>query len=318
MRKIRHFDFYPDEWLTGTAELDAAERGLYITACSLIYSNGGAITVERLRAACPCDHGLAFSRQLRRLIELGKLTENGPRITNERCENEIRKSEERVAKAQRNGTKGGRPSGLAKPDGSSDEKLAGASSNHQPSTSKEEREEATAAANSESPIREAGNAAPPRAAAAPAAPDFAFEGRVIRLKQADFDRWKASFSAIPDLAAELRAIDDKLAERGHEGKWFSLVSAWLRAANERYIANPPRPNGSNGATMPAEFSHEWWRGMLRGFAAGGVLTERRWEQWNIGPPPGPRCRAPPEIAAEFGIDATKPLPRHEKPAETAA
>lgn len=135
--KIRHFDFYPDEWLAGTIDLDASERGLYITACALIYSHGGSIDRAHLRAACRQDHGLAFNRQLKRLLDLGKLAENDGRITNKRCENEIRKTGERVEKARKNGEKGGRPKELEKPDGSSDEKLT---INHQPSTIKEEED----------------------------------------------------------------------------------------------------------------------------------------------------------------------------------
>src|SRR6185312_2038111 len=67
MGKVRHIDWYSDEWIAGTYELTNAERGLYITACCLIYSVGGPITRDRLRAACR-DHGHAFSRQLDTLI----------------------------------------------------------------------------------------------------------------------------------------------------------------------------------------------------------------------------------------------------------
>lgn len=108
--------------------LDNAERGLYITACALIYSHGGEIEREHLRQACR-DHGLAFKRQLERLLSLGKLIENGSRITNKRAENELRMARERTENASRNGLLGNDIKRL---------KYAGrvnsADANHQPST----------------------------------------------------------------------------------------------------------------------------------------------------------------------------------------
>jgi len=126
MGKVRYIDWYHDEWIAGTDDLNNAERGLYVTACCLIYSVGGPITRDRLRAACR-DHGHAFNRQLDVLIQSGKLLANGEQITNKRCENELQKAVNRTEKAQRNGGKGGRPTKenkeLAKADGCLDGKL---------------------------------------------------------------------------------------------------------------------------------------------------------------------------------------------------
>jgi uncharacterized protein YdaU (DUF1376 family) len=118
--KVRRVDFYPDDWLVGTAMLDDAERGVYISACALIYSQGGPVGIDHLRAICR-GHGLTFNRCLKRLTTLGKLTEKDGRIDQERCENELRRAEERLENAVRNGRKGGRPpkeiNDLEKPDG---------------------------------------------------------------------------------------------------------------------------------------------------------------------------------------------------------
>jgi hypothetical protein len=81
-----------------------------------------------------------------------------------------------------------------------------------------------------------------RARGAPA--HYAFGGAVIRLAQADYDRWKASFSAIPDLRAELETIDAKLVDEGFEGKWFGRVSGWLRGRHEELLK---RRNGEDEA-----------------------------------------------------------------------
>lgn len=122
MSKVRRVDFYPDEWIAGTIQLDNAERGLYITICALIYSRGGAIDIEHLQQTCR-DHGHAFKRQLSRLVELGKLIVNDGQITNKRAINELQNADKRLVNAQQNGAKGGRPNRLAKPAGSFDEKL---------------------------------------------------------------------------------------------------------------------------------------------------------------------------------------------------
>jgi len=95
--KIRRIDFSPDEWIAGTVGLDNAERGLYITACALIYSHGGPIPVDQLRGACR-DHGHAFKRQLDRLLSTDKLSLNDGQIDNKRCANELQKAVTRAAK----------------------------------------------------------------------------------------------------------------------------------------------------------------------------------------------------------------------------
>lgn len=62
--------------------------------------------------------------------------------------------------------------------------------------------------------------------------DYIFEGRVIRLKQTDFDRWRKAYRAIPDLMPVLQAADDYYFEnKPPHGKWFFPVSRWLEREN---------------------------------------------------------------------------------------
>jgi uncharacterized protein YdaU (DUF1376 family) len=105
LAKIRHVDFYSDEWLAGTLALDAAERGVYITACALIYSHGGPIPREELQRLAGC-HGNAFRRIMATLFRLGKLLENGSEIDQKRCENELKKARISIEKASENGRLG--------------------------------------------------------------------------------------------------------------------------------------------------------------------------------------------------------------------
>jgi len=68
-------------------------------------------------------------------------------------------------------------------------------------------------------------------AAAPT--DFAFVGRVVRLKSDQFEKWRQAYHQIPDLVAELTKADDYYSEHPpKDGKWFFLVSRWLEKAHE--------------------------------------------------------------------------------------
>jgi uncharacterized protein YdaU (DUF1376 family) len=120
--KIRRFDLYPDDMIAGMAELTNDERGVFVTAIAAIYSHGGPITCDHLRRLCP-GHARTHQRIVDRLLELHKLwlTEDG-KLTQKRCEKEIKNACKRVETLQENGRKGGHGSrknnGLAEPTGS--------------------------------------------------------------------------------------------------------------------------------------------------------------------------------------------------------
>lgn len=75
---------------------------------------------------------------------------------------------------------------------------------------------------------------------------FAFAGNVIRLKQDQFDRWKSTYHAIPDMRSELQSLDDwlhgNLAPQDR-AKWFHRASGALRKAHQRYLADAPKKQG---------------------------------------------------------------------------
>lgn len=109
MRKIRRIDFSPDEFLAGTIILTDAQLGLYWRACSLIYSTGGPIHVDHLRAVSR-SHGNAFRANLDRLFAIGKLLLNGDEIDQIRSRFELEKALNRSRFHSEIGKKGGRPS----------------------------------------------------------------------------------------------------------------------------------------------------------------------------------------------------------------
>jgi len=68
------------------------------------------------------------------------------------------------------------------------------------------------------------------------APEFAFVGKVVRLKQSDYDRWKENYPHIPDLRAELQTADAYYHQNPpKKGQWFFPVSNWLKRANNQAI-----------------------------------------------------------------------------------
>lgn len=73
---------------------------------------------------------------------------------------------------------------------------------------------------------------------------YAFEGAVVRITEADYDRWRKAYSAIPDLRAELTQADDFYAgSPPKDGKLFFAVSSWLKRANDRALEKAREETG---------------------------------------------------------------------------
>ena len=69
---------------------------------------------------------------------------------------------------------------------------------------------------------------------------YAFEGRVIRLKSADLERWRAAYHNISNIEGELTNYDDYLVSEGlsNGDKWFQRTSAWLAKKDAEFAAKP--------------------------------------------------------------------------------
>lgn len=64
---------------------------------------------------------------------------------------------------------------------------------------------------------------------------YAWPGQIIRLAQAQIDKWRAAYPHIPDLEAVLQKADDYYAENPPpKGKWFFRVSRWLEGENAKH------------------------------------------------------------------------------------
>ena len=65
--------------------------------------------------------------------------------------------------------------------------------------------------------------------------NYAWQGQIIRLSQAQLDKWRAAYPCIPDLEAVLQKADDYYVENPpSNGKWFFRVSRWLEEENAKH------------------------------------------------------------------------------------
>jgi hypothetical protein len=158
------------------------------------------------------------------------------------------------------------------------------------------REEKNAAAESpESPIP-ARARAPAEAASAASAKRYAFEGGVIRLERADFDRWRQKYWSIPDLSAELSVIDDKARDwpEADKRRWFGKVSGWLCKRHNDLVAA--------GATRQPVDPDSEWLDRLQAYRRPHPFWIPEW-----GPEPGkPGCQAPARVLKKYNILPASP------------
>jgi uncharacterized protein YdaU (DUF1376 family) len=100
--KIRHADFYPDEFLVGVVGLGPAEIGALWVACALMYSKGGPIADDDawIARACGC-HVRSWRALKERLLATGKLTLGDGLLRNSRVLREIGRAQRRMNLSRR-------------------------------------------------------------------------------------------------------------------------------------------------------------------------------------------------------------------------
>lgn len=95
------FKFYPSDFLSGTATLSAAERGVYITLLAKMYDHSGPIERDDGRLARLCGLPKAgFVRILEGLISAGKIIIDGGGLFNSRAKSELTERENRISSAR--------------------------------------------------------------------------------------------------------------------------------------------------------------------------------------------------------------------------
>src|SRR5215469_5599456 len=103
MSRIRHIDFYPDEFLSGVDGMSAEQVGIYWLVCSKIYSRGRSIPDDdRENARIFRIDQRTWKRVKAELIAQGKLRTDDGKLVNARCLTELVKANKRIDDA-RNG-----------------------------------------------------------------------------------------------------------------------------------------------------------------------------------------------------------------------
>jgi uncharacterized protein YdaU (DUF1376 family) len=78
---------------------------------------------------------------------------------------------------------------------------------------------------------------------------YVFSGDIIRLDQGDFDKLSKTFHTIPDMTAELTAIDAKFSD-DPPAQWFQQLTGWLKKKHEKNLAEEKIPK-PRYAPMPS-------------------------------------------------------------------
>ncbi len=229
MNGLSRFDFYPRDWISGTRELSAKARGVYIDILARMYDLGRPLDYDEkdLCRFLSLHDRRQLTPILNELFDKGKLRRVGDKITNGRFERELNKAHTNIE----NGKKGGRPplkendnapskshsQGVVKPlstrieGGSFEENQTHSQNPPSPSPSNTTRKKE----------------------------DYAFDGRVIRLTWRDYTKWSEAYQAIPDLRALLQSRDDWLATEASESDrrhWFISTSNYLANQSTNFRA----------------------------------------------------------------------------------
>jgi len=105
VNKIRHIDYYPDEYIVGVgSNMTAEQQGVYWMICSLIYSHGGEVENDPKRIGRLVCLGQSKTRRIiNELISKRKIIENQSKLSQKRSETELKKARKRIETATRNG-----------------------------------------------------------------------------------------------------------------------------------------------------------------------------------------------------------------------
>lgn len=87
--------------------------------------------------------------------------------------------------------------------------------------------------------------------AARASSDYRFAGDTIRLTQEDFDKWSKAYSSIPDLGAELLALDGWWQSQTEDRRknWFYATSGMLNRKHQELTKKQAESQGDHAALM---------------------------------------------------------------------
>lgn len=256
MGQIKWYKRDPSAALNGMMELDLQERGAYNTILDLIYSRDGDLPDDdRFIAGWLRVDVRVWKRIKATLIDRGKLFIKDGMLRNERADDEVLRALSRVASAK--------DAGIASARSKRDKfEPKSQQNNHLTPTGA-----GTGVGTVVSTIHNHNQNNPPTPHDDPSKiPDrkeqgedksinrnYAFAGRTVRLNQADLDQWAVTFSGIPDLVAELTAIDAwwQGQDDPRPKNWFLRTSQMLNRKHQAAIADRAKAMDPTAPLDPA-------------------------------------------------------------------
>lgn len=216
---------YHSDALSGFMVLTLEERGAFQTILDLIYDRNSPLPDNDALLARYMGVSIRKWKSIRQsLINHGKIkVDDDGNLVNDRAIFEVENALKTSRKHAENGAKGGQKKAEnaknVNENNGSDGKWLG----EKPSISEirdqnlEENEE------DKSSSEERG--------------DLVFCGRTVRLRKSDFDAWRLAFHAIPDLNAELVALDSWFEGpgRGKRGSWFHTTAGALSRKHQESL-----------------------------------------------------------------------------------
>jgi uncharacterized protein YdaU (DUF1376 family) len=215
--------FYVQDFQADTMDLEVDEIGVYVVLLCLAWQRGGTIPADELslkkllKRCFATFHGHTYNRIVPKLLARYFDLEDGF-YTNKRLTKEKQKADKLSAKQKQKADK-------RWADVRENNVLADAAA--MPST-------ITTTITTTKKEEVGGADAPPPEKVVPIR-RYAFEGRIAKVSQADLERWRNSYHAIPDFLAALQAADDYYSENPpKDGKWFFPVSRWLQKEHDQW------------------------------------------------------------------------------------
>lgn len=244
---------YHGDALTGFMVLTLEERGAYQTLLDLMYDAGGPIPDNENVLARYMGVSIRKWRSIRHaLVEVhSKISvDDTGRLTNARVISEVENAAKTSRKNSENATK---PKRKNREVGKNDNKNNEGAENSLPDTRAfpdtryqipEEEDKPPlpreTRGDGEGDLFEQDDDPP-----APAGKAYAYVGAVIRLTAPDFERWRLAYHAIPDIRAEIEAIDDWLkGQPDKHGKWFHIASGSLSRKHQDFAAKAAAAAGA--------------------------------------------------------------------------
>tara|TARA_R100001594_G_scaffold71634_2_gene106251 strand:- start:831 stop:1493 length:663 start_codon:yes stop_codon:yes gene_type:complete len=202
------------DWSAGTLELSFEEEAAYRKLCDLIYLFDAALRDDDRANARRLKVSVHKFRKLKSaLLDQGKIEVREGYLRQERCEKDLKKIQERSEKAAKKARKRWENSGRK---------------------SNEINETSDAAADAVADAAGYANSLTSELVKE----EYIYAGQIVRLKAADYQRWKSAYPSISDFDAALQAIDDRLAADPPKN-WFTAASAMLNFQHQKTSAKKP-------------------------------------------------------------------------------